>query len=78
VPLNLTQGKDQQQVPYTEQGQLASYEGLHFMELVSTSKLLVESYITADSDTTQYGNHQSLAMRLYYTQVDITYEDIQL
>jgi hypothetical protein len=48
------------------------------MELDSTSKLLIESYITAESDTTQYGNHWSLAMRLYYTQVDITYKDIQL
>lgn len=48
------------------------------MELVSTSKLPIENYITADNDTTEYGNHWSLAMRLYYTQVDITYKDIQL
>jgi len=48
------------------------------MELVSTFKLLVESYVTADSDTTQHGNHWSLAMRMYYTQVDITYKDSQL
>lgn len=48
------------------------------MELVSTFKLFVESCITADSDTTKYGNHCSLAMRLYYTQVDSTYKDILL